>query len=251
VFQVPYEPPVDQSGKNTGDHRKYAVRLLDGLTLGAEQPRRCREPATYSPAVVQTLPSTLGAVSRFSDAISEEAPRLEGVTLNARAKVRHQDLQEVAFYYPGHLWRNSEWIKTLLLFFDGVSLLIPEYKQGEPEIADPVLAAPLREQGLLHYLIADRIVDKQATEKLITSRCKSERGEDGFLGTGGECVWRTCSSSASACGSALIDASADAVARHVPGPAGCWRSRRVRPSAPCPAGLDSDTAGGHDTAWRH
>jgi len=46
---------------------------------------------------------------------------------------------------------------------------VPEYKQGEPEALDPVLAAPLREQGLLHYLIADQVVDKAATEQLATA----------------------------------------------------------------------------------
>jgi hypothetical protein len=59
-------------------------------------------------------------------------------------------IRDVAFYYPGHLWRHSEWIKTLLLFFDGIGLLVPEYKQGEPETLDPVLAAPPRDRGLLH-----------------------------------------------------------------------------------------------------
>ena len=65
---------------------------------------------------------------------------------------RNEPDREVAFYYPGHLWHRPEWIKTMLLFFDGVGLLIPEYKQGEPEMVDPVLAGPLRDQGLLHYL---------------------------------------------------------------------------------------------------
>jgi hypothetical protein len=80
-----------------------------------------------------------------------------------------EGIREVAFYYPGHLWHHGDWIKTLLLFFDGVGLLVPEYKQGEPESLDPVLAAPLREQGLLHYLIADQVVDKAATEQLATA----------------------------------------------------------------------------------
>jgi hypothetical protein len=57
----------------------------------------------------------------------------------------------------------------MLLFFDGVGLLIPEYKQGEPELVDPVLAAPLRDKGLLHYLVADQVVDKEATERLATA----------------------------------------------------------------------------------
>ncbi|MFO1207933.1 MAG: hypothetical protein U1E40_01780 [Amaricoccus sp.] len=77
-------------------------------------------------------------------------------------------LSEVAFYYPGHLWRESDWVKTLLLFFDGVGLLVPEYKKHEPELLDPVLAEPLRQRGFLHYLVADEIVDREATERMIT-----------------------------------------------------------------------------------
>jgi hypothetical protein len=77
-----------------------------------------------------------------------------------------QEAPEVAFYYPGHLWGDTDWVKTLLLFFDGIGLLVPEYKRQEPELFDPVLAGPLREQGLLHYLVADEAVDKTATERL-------------------------------------------------------------------------------------
>ena len=76
---------------------------------------------------------------------------------------------EVAFYYPGHLWHYTDWIKTLLLFFDGVGLFVPEYKLGEPEAVDPVLAGPLRDKGLLHYLVADQVVDKEATEHLASA----------------------------------------------------------------------------------
>jgi hypothetical protein len=79
---------------------------------------------------------------------------------------KKEELKEVAFYYPGHLWHRPDWIKTLLLFFDGIGLLVPEYKQGEPETADPVLAGPLRDKGLLHYLVADRVVDKPTTRLL-------------------------------------------------------------------------------------
>lgn len=79
------------------------------------------------------------------------------------------ETKDVAFYYPGHLWYRTEWIKNILLFFDGVGLLIPEYKKGELELVDPILAAPLREEGLLHYLVADEVVDKEVTEKLATA----------------------------------------------------------------------------------
>jgi hypothetical protein len=56
-----------------------------------------------------------------------------------------------------------------LLFFDGIGLLVPEYKKEEPELWDPALAEPLRQQGLLHYLVADETVDKAATKRLTSA----------------------------------------------------------------------------------
>ena len=36
---------------------------------------------------------------------------------------------EVAFYYPGQYWYDADWIKNLILFFDGIAMLIPEYME--------------------------------------------------------------------------------------------------------------------------
>ena len=74
-------------------------------------------------------------------------------------------LPEIAFYYPGHVWKSSEWIKNLVLFFDGVGLLKPNYRPG-PEIFDPAIAIPLQEHGLLRILSAETVVDRSSTEKL-------------------------------------------------------------------------------------
>lgn len=74
--------------------------------------------------------------------------------------------KEIAFYYPGPMWRGSDWIKTLILFFDGVALLLPSYMKGKPEYEDPAMALPLKEKGLLHILEPEKIVDKKATEAL-------------------------------------------------------------------------------------
>src|SRR5260370_32864047 len=74
--------------------------------------------------------------------------------------------KEIAFYYPGPMWRGSDWIKTLILFFDGVALLLPNYMKGKPEFEDPAIALPLKDRGLLHILEPEKIVDKKATEKL-------------------------------------------------------------------------------------
>lgn len=75
-------------------------------------------------------------------------------------------MSDIAFYYPGHIWYDTDRIKSMLLFYDGVGFLIPKYKQGEPEAADPVLAAPLREKGLLHYFVADEVIDEPAAKAL-------------------------------------------------------------------------------------
>jgi hypothetical protein len=48
-------PILNEFCHNTGYHRKYAVRLLNGPPPGAARPRRRRRPALYSPAVIQTL----------------------------------------------------------------------------------------------------------------------------------------------------------------------------------------------------
>ena len=77
-------------------------------------------------------------------------------------------MKDIAFYYPGHIWYDTDQIKSMLLFFDGVGILIPEYKKGEPERLDPVLAGPLHDLNLLHYFVADEIIDSETTKHLAT-----------------------------------------------------------------------------------
>jgi len=87
--------------------------------------------------------------------------------------------KEIAFYYPGPMWRGSDWIKTLILFFDGVALLLPNYLKGKPEYEDPAIALPLKDKGLLHILEPEKIVDKKATEDL--SKVMAEMIRSGAL----------------------------------------------------------------------
>lgn len=75
-------------------------------------------------------------------------------------------LKEIAFYYPGPMWHHDEWIKTMILFFDGIGILLPNYLHGEPEHVHPEIALPLREKQLLHYLEPETIVDADVTQKL-------------------------------------------------------------------------------------
>ena len=34
--------------------------------------------------------------------------------------------RELGFYYPGQYWHDADWIKNLVLFFDGIAMLIPK-----------------------------------------------------------------------------------------------------------------------------
>lgn len=78
-------------------------------------------------------------------------------------------MSDMAFYYPGHIWYDIDRIKSMLLFYDGIGFLIPEYKKGEPENVDPILAGPLRDKGLLQYFVADEVIDESATSELATA----------------------------------------------------------------------------------
>ncbi len=75
---------------------------------------------------------------------------------------------ELAYYFPDPYWLAHEagWIKSLLLFFDGVATLLPDYMRGRQFVADPELAEPLENLGLLHVLEPEVFVDAALSQKL-------------------------------------------------------------------------------------
>ena len=77
-------------------------------------------------------------------------------------------MKDIAYYYPAPYWLADEgdWIKSLLLFFDEVAILLPDYMWGRHRDADPSLAGPLEEQGLLRILEPKEWVDAEVAEKL-------------------------------------------------------------------------------------
>jgi hypothetical protein len=77
---------------------------------------------------------------------------------------------EVAYYYPPTFWSAEEggWVKTLLLFFDQMAILLPRYMHGRNIAADPTLAGPLEDQGLLRILEPNDWLDQAMAEKLAT-----------------------------------------------------------------------------------
>ncbi len=76
---------------------------------------------------------------------------------------------EVAYYYPAPYWSagHGDWIKSLLLFFDQVAILLPDYMYGVHRSVDPTLAGPLEDLGLLEVLepttwISQDVIDRLA-----------------------------------------------------------------------------------------
>ena len=63
----------------------------------------------------------------------------------------HPRIPEFAHYYGDWIWEEelTGWIKSLLLFFDGIAMAIPPERADQLIEANPVLAQPLAELGLL------------------------------------------------------------------------------------------------------
>jgi hypothetical protein len=76
---------------------------------------------------------------------------------------------ELAFYYPNPIWMNGDWIKNLILFFDGIALLVPKYMKERVEQFDPAIVAGLKQHGLLHIIEPEKAVDKAAAKVLAST----------------------------------------------------------------------------------
>ena len=79
-------------------------------------------------------------------------------------------LPDIAYYYPEPYWAESEidWLKTVLLFFDGVAVLLPRLSpQHGPWRGrlDPVLGEPLLDAHLLHILEPEDIIDQEVADQ--------------------------------------------------------------------------------------
>ena len=75
---------------------------------------------------------------------------------------------DIAYYYPAPFWGSSEsgWIKSLLLFFDEIAILLPSYMHGRHRVADPSLVEPLEDYGLLRVLDPNQWIDKKMVNQM-------------------------------------------------------------------------------------
>jgi hypothetical protein len=78
---------------------------------------------------------------------------------------------EIAYYYPEPFWlaREGGWIKNLLLFFDEIAILLPSYMGDKHVVADPTLAGPIKERGLLRVLEPETFIDDETAAKLTSA----------------------------------------------------------------------------------
>jgi hypothetical protein len=76
---------------------------------------------------------------------------------------------ETAYYYPEWRWSAEDygWVKSLLLFFDEISLLVPEYMGDLPAEMDPGLAGALRDRGMLRVIRPETFVDDDMSSDLV------------------------------------------------------------------------------------
>ena len=73
---------------------------------------------------------------------------------------------DVAFYYPGQYWLNADWIKNLILFFDGVAMLIPNYMEDYGTFDDYPIISSLKDHGLFHVIRPEANVGAEETKEL-------------------------------------------------------------------------------------
>jgi len=83
------------------------------------------------------------------------------------------ELPRIAFYCPGPSWSQSEsdWMKSMLLFFDGIGLIIPDETTkyslpDSPFVRDPDFTQALLDYGVLQILRPEQLMDQEAAEAL-------------------------------------------------------------------------------------
>ena len=75
---------------------------------------------------------------------------------------------EIAFYYPNQYFRDPNWAKNLILFFDGIGMLIPNYMKDHYNLDDHTVITALKEHQLFHVIEPETAVNKDATLELVT-----------------------------------------------------------------------------------
>jgi hypothetical protein len=99
---------------------------------------------------------------------------------------RAEQRPDIAYYYPNPYWHDVDWAKNLILFFDGIAQLIPEYMQDHLNADDQAVIEGMKQHGLFHVLRPEQLVNLQVTEQLTSTMIKIvESGALDFLAKDG------------------------------------------------------------------
>src|SRR5207249_239385 len=94
---------------------------------------------------------------------------------------------EFAHYYGDWFWpeERTGWVKSLLLFFDGIALAMPHAETARWIESDPVLAQPLTELGLLRNYPPQLWLNSQFEEdQPVLRRFRTTQNKLGACGCG-------------------------------------------------------------------
>ena len=78
---------------------------------------------------------------------------------------------EFAFYYPGQYWMDADWAKNLILFFDGIAMLIPSYMEDYLTPDDNAIISALKDFDLFRVIRPEEKVGKNETRVLGEALC--------------------------------------------------------------------------------
>ena len=73
---------------------------------------------------------------------------------------------DFAFYYPGQRWRNTDWVKNLICFFDGITMLIPGSAEDYQPYDDLPIVSDLKGHEMFRVIRPESVINNNATEIL-------------------------------------------------------------------------------------
>ncbi|MBS0189676.1 MAG: hypothetical protein JSR52_00870 [Planctomycetes bacterium] len=84
----------------------------------------------------------------------------------------------LAYYTDGIAWSSSEWAKAMLLFFDGIGMLVPPQEDRAFEESDEAVIAGMRDANCLRVLRPDELVDQVTAKAVVDSVTRAIEEQD-------------------------------------------------------------------------
>lgn len=84
----------------------------------------------------------------------------------------------LAYYTDGIAWSSSEWAKSMLLFFDGIAILVPAQEDAAFQRSDESVIAGMTDAGCLRVLRPDELVDEATAAGVMSAVSAAVERED-------------------------------------------------------------------------